>query len=94
MLTVEPVVDSAHGLHVGEWVRVEWTTDLDVPTSEIKVEVDRDVMEVGAVEKTAGAGEWTYAVRVRVGSIRTEVQLSVSGQRVERTAFSAHRALT
>jgi len=41
-----------------------------------------------------GKERWTYAVRVRVGSIRTEVQLSVPGERVESTSFSAHRALT
>ena len=106
MLTVEPELEKfverngewvrrENALTVGEYAHVEWRTDLDVPPSEIEVEVDRDVMEVGAVEKEdAGAGEWTYSVRVRVGSIRTEVQFSVSGQRVERTAFSAHRALT
>jgi len=106
MITVEPELEKhveqdgewvrrENGLHVGEWVQVEWRTDLDVPVSEIEVEVGRDVVEVSDVEKTdAGGDEWTYSVRVRVGSIRTEVQLSVSGQRVERTAFSAHRALT
>ena len=99
MLTVEPVINSPHGLHVSEWVRVEWTTDLDVPTSEIEVAVDRDVREVSDVEKTSagtvdGKEQWTYSVRLRVGSIRTRVQLEVPGQRVENTAFSAHRALT
>jgi len=95
MLTVEPVIDSPHGLHVGEYARVEWTTDLDVPASEIEIEVGADVVKVGPVEKTdAGAGEWTYSVRILVGSIRTRVQLEVPGQRVENTAFSANRALT
>lgn len=106
MLTVEPELEKfverngewvrrENGLYVGEWVQVEWTTDLDVPASEIKVEHGPDVEVVSDVEKTdAGAGEWTYAVRLRVGSIRTEVQLSVPGERVESTSFSAHRALT
>jgi len=95
MLTVEPVIDSPHGLHVGEYAHVEWRTDLDVPASEIEIEVGADVVKVGPVEKTdAGAGEWTYSVRILVGSIRTRVQLEVPGQRVENTAFSANRALT
>ena len=106
MITVEPELQKfveregewvrrENGLHVGEWVQVEWTTDLDVPASEIKVEHGPDVEVVSDVEKTdAGAGEWTYAVRVRVGSIRTDIQFSVPGYRVERTAFSANRALT
>ena len=106
MLTVEPIVEKfverdgevvrrENGLHVGESVRVEWTIPLDVQPSEVKVEVGPDVMEVSPVEKEdVGAGEWTYAVRVRVGSIRTDIQFSVPGYRVERTAFSADRALT
>jgi hypothetical protein len=95
MLSVEPVIDSPHGLHVGEYARVEWRTDLDVSPSEIKVEHGPDVEVVSDVEKTdAGAGEWTYAVRVVVGSIRTEIQFSIPGYRVERTGISACRALT
>jgi len=106
MLTITPEVQKfveregewvrrENALTVGEWVRVEWTTDLDVEPSEIEVEVGRDVMEVGAVEKTDAEGdEWTYSVRVRVGSIRTEIQFEVPGQRVENTSISACRALT
>ena len=89
MLTVEPVMNSE--LTVGEYARVEWRTDLDVPVSEVEVEHGPDLEVVSDVEKT-GAG--AYAVRVVVGSIRTEVQFSIPGYRVERTGISACRALT
>jgi hypothetical protein len=110
MLTVEPELEKfverngewvrrENGLHVGEYARVEWRTDLDVPASGIEVEHGPDLEVVSDVEKenagmVNGKERWTYAVRVRVGSIRTEVQLSVPGERVESTSFSAHRALT